>query len=275
MLCIDCHQHFWQLDRGDYGWLTQELGVLYRDYLPEDMDELRSVAGVDKTVLVQAAATVEETRFLLSLADQNEFIAGVVGWVDLENPDCFKDLEELSKHDKFKGIRPMIQDIADTNWMLKPELAPALDKVMALDLCFDALVKPEHLTVLQEFVKRYPNMPIVIDHGAKPDISGGEFDEWAVAMKELSMADNVCCKISGLLTEAEAGATADDLKPWVDHLISCFGAGRLMWGSDWPVLNLASNYQSWSIMADELFSDLSRHDKAYIFGITASAFYNL
>jgi L-fuconolactonase len=275
MTRVDSHQHFWKVDRGDYGWLTAELGVLYKDYHPEDILPLLGVTNIDKTIVVQAAETVEETKYLLSLADEHDFIAGVVGWVDMESEGCVSDLEELVKHSKFKGIRPMIQDIKDKNWMLKPELEHALKKVEALGLCFDALVKPPHLEALQEFVVRYPTLKIVIDHGAKPNITGEEFSDWAVAMKKLSEADNVYCKISGLLTEAKQGARAEDLNLWVNHLVDCFGADRLMWGSDWPVLKLANDYENWSNMAEEMLSDLSEHDKACIFGNTAYAFYNL
>ena len=269
---IDSHQHFWKVNRGDYGWLTPEQGVLYKDYQPEDILPLLKASNIDKTIVVQAAETTAETEYLLALADENEFIVGVVGWVDMEDDVC---LEDFAKHSKFKGIRPMIQDIPDTNWMLKDELGPTLRKIEELGLCFDALVKPPHLSALQKFVLRYPTLKIVIDHGAKPNIANGEFNHWANDIKKLSKSKNVYCKISGLLTEAKQGASQKDLKVYVDHLLECFGAERLMWGSDWPVLKLANEYENWMQMSEEMLSDLSEHDKAYIFGGTASIFYNL
>ncbi len=272
---IDSHHHFWSLARGDYGWLTPEFGVLCQDFLPIDLGDILADEQVKRTVLVQAAPTVAETRYLLSLADESCSIAAVVGWVDMEASEAVSQIHNFSCHAKFRGIRPMIQDIPELDWILRSELDPVIRTLESLDLSFDALIKTEHIGNLQEFSRRYPALRIVIDHAAKPNIVGGEFSDWAVAIRKISKSTNVYCKISGLLTEAKPGAKAQDLKPWVDHLIECFGAERLMWGSDWPVLNLVSDYRCWAEMSDLLFEELSETERNYIYGETACAFYKI
>ena len=252
---IDAHQHFWQVERGDYGWLTPELGVLYRDYGPADLTPLLKRSGVDGTVLVQAAPTLAETEFLIGLAEQNSFIKGVVGWVDFESPNVVEDIERLAKSPHLVGLRPMIQDIEDIDWMLKPQLNPAFEALIGADLTFDALVFPKHLSNLQKLLARYPSMRVVIDHGAKPRIADKEFDAWAEDMSALAKNTEAFCKLSGLITEAASDWQPEDLAPYIDHLISSFGTDRLIWGSDWPVLNLASNYNDWYDLAQRYFDD--------------------
>lgn len=251
---IDAHQHFWQVERGDYGWLTPELGTLYRDYMPEDLKTLLERCGVEGTVLVQAAPTLAETEFLISLAEQNRFIKGVVGWVDFESPNAVKDIERLAKSQHLVGLRPMIQDIEDTDWMLKPQLDPAFRALIGADLTFDALVFPKHLSNLQTLLARYPSMRVVIDHGAKPRIADKEFDAWAEDMSALAKNTEAYCKLSGLITEAASDWQPEDLEPYIDHLISSFGKDRLIWGSDWPVLNLAGDYAQWHQLVEERLS---------------------
>jgi len=272
---IDSHQHFWQLQRGDYGWLTAELGVLYRDYAPQELAGYLRRAGIEKTVLVQAAATVAESEYLLSLADEHAFIAGVVGWVDMDAPDALAQLAHLARHPKLLGIRPMIQDIADTGWMLREELAPVYRELIVRGLRFDALVKPPHLDALLTLLQRYPELPVVIDHGGKPDIASEAFAPWAIRMELLARQTRACCKLSGLLTEAGPGAGAQELRPYVEHLLQCFGPERLMWGSDWPVLNLAADYARWLALTDALLADVGNADRAAIMGGTAARFYAL
>ena len=169
----------------------------------------------------------------------------------------------------------MMQDIPEPDWILKPELDPAFRALERLDLSFDALIRTIHIRNLQEISRRYPALRIVINHAAKPNIAGGAFPDWAEAMKKISESANIYCKISGLLTEAEPRAAAQSLKPWVDHLIECFGAERLMWGSDWPVLNLVSNYKHWAEMSDVLFAELAKAEQNFIYGETARAFYKI
>ncbi|TVS15468.1 MAG: amidohydrolase [Gammaproteobacteria bacterium] len=272
---VDAHQHFWRLARGDYGWLTPELGVLYRDHEPAELLPLLAERDIAQSVLVQAAPTDAETDFLLELAGQHDFLAAVVGWVDMATPDAPNRLRELAQHPRFRGVRPMIQDIADDAWMLRTELTPAFEALIALGLRFDALVQPRHLANLLRLLERHPSLPVVIDHGAKPEIASGGFDPWYERMRALAAQPHVCCKLSGLVTEAAADWRTDDLAPYVDALFELFGAERLMWGSDWPVVNLAGGYAAWWNATETLVAGLDESDRAAVLGGTAVAFYGL
>lgn len=272
---IDAHQHFWRLTRGDYAWLTGALAPIYRDFLPSDLAPLLAGIGVDKTVLVQAAPTIDETRFLLSLAEQAPFVAGVVGWVDMAGEQGMAQLAEISQHPKLLGIRPVIQDIVDVDWMLQPVLEPLFRELIAKNLTFDALVKQKHLANLAVIANRYPTLKIVIDHAAKPDIKKNGYGEWSASIAALAAFPNVYCKLSGLLTEAPPNADKQCLEPYVEHLFAHFGCARLLWGSDWPVLNLASDYNRWYELALALCSKLSPAEKSAVFGGNAISFYGL
>ena len=272
---IDAHQHFWKLERGDYRWLTPDLRPLHRDFLPQHLRPLLRRAGVWKTVLVQAADSLAETRYLLSLADQEDFIAAVVGWVDMEDAAVPTLLAELAENSYFVGVRPMIQDIAEIDWMLSPRLQPAFAALQRLGLTFDALVKPVHLDNLLVLLRRHPGLAAVIDHAAKPDIANGGNGSWRVWMRELAALDNCYCKLSGLLTEAGDNAQPAQIQPYAEFLLECFGARKLMWGSDWPVLNLAGSYQGWRRMCEGFIARLSAADRERVFGGTAAAFYGL
>jgi L-fuconolactonase len=274
-LRIDSHQHFWQLSRGDYDWLESEPIGIRRDFLPDDLLPLLLQAGVDKTILVQAAETVPETDFILSLASKHDFIAGVVGWVDMNTPRSLAILERFSQHPKFLGIRPVIQGIADPSWMLKPELDPFFIWLIEHDFSFDALVKPIHLNYLITLLSRYPSLRVVIDHGAKPNIAKGDFAEWPKHMAEIADKTSAYCKLSGLATEAGGLVSLQRLQPYMTHLIDCFGTKRVMWGSDWPVCNLALSYQAWVEMTHEFIKIFSSEDQADIFGGNAQKFYKL
>ncbi|MEX0367035.1 MAG: amidohydrolase [Ruegeria sp.] len=272
---IDAHQHFWTLARGDYGWLTADLEVLYRDFGPEDLTPILKAAGIEGTVLVQAAPTVAETEFMLGLAGRNSFIKGVVGWVDFESPGAPDEITRLAQHPVLVGLRPMIQDIADPDWMLRGDLAPAFAALIGQNLTFDALVLPHHLANLCRLRDRYPQMRVVIDHGAKPRIADGDIRDWAADMTALARDTSAFCKLSGLVTEAAAGWTVDDLKPYVTHLLDTFGPERLIWGSDWPVCTLASSYERWLEATDILLGDLDRAAKSAILGGNATRAYRL
>ena len=246
---IDAHQHFWALARGDYGWLTADIAPLYRDFQPTDLRPLLADCSIDGTVLVQAAPTAAETAYMLSLTDKTDFILGVVGWVDFEAPDAAAQIAALAQHPKLVGLRPMIQDIADDDWMLRPTLAPAFQAMITHDLTFDALVLPRHLKNLITLLGQHPTLRTVIDHGAKPEIRGGKFDDWAADMTRLASDTQAYCKMSGLVTEANADWTAETLAPYVSHLLASFGPDRIIWGSDWPVSTLAASYQQWHDVA--------------------------
>ena len=272
---IDAHQHFWSLSRKDYGWLTPELGPIYRDFLPDDMAPLLQQAGIGGTVLVQAAPTDAETAFMLSLAEQHAFIRGVVGWVDFETPDASDRIAALAANPALVGLRPMIQDIADTDWMLGEQLAPAFAAIIQNDLVFDALTLPRHLPNLHRLLQNHPQMRVVVDHGSKPQIRDGAMDQWASDMAAIARDTDAFCKLSGLVTEASQDWSVDDLRPYVDHLLNTFGPTRLIWGSDWPVCTLASSYERWVDTTEQLLADLPACDRAAIWGGNALRAYKL
>lgn len=274
-LQIDAHVHLWRLARGDYDWMTPDLTAIYRDFAPQDLDPLRRRHGIDGVVLVQAAATVAETEFMLATAAETDWVKGVVGWVEFSDPDAPATIERLAADPLLKGLRPMIQDIPDDDWVLRPDLDPAFRALMDLGLRFDALTFPRHLKNLLRLLARYPELPTVIDHGSKPQIRDGAFDNWATDMTTLSRETNALCKLSGLVTEAKPDWTPDDLKPYVAHLLETFGPDRLIWGSDWPVCTLAASYHTWHETALALTSDLTDAQKAAVFGGKAVSFYGL
>jgi L-fuconolactonase len=271
---IDSHQHFWRLERGDYGWLTPDLKPLYRDFLPADLEPALRRAGVDSTILVQAAPTVAETRFLLELAHAHDFVAGVVGWVDFEAADVADQIHALAADEKLVGVRPMIQYIADTEWMLDARLAPAFESLIDHDLVFDALVLPRHLSALRELVERHPELPVVLDHGAKPPLKTGDIGEWKRDIAALARESTLVCKLSGLVTEAGSAEPAK-LREAVDHLLECFGCERLLWGSDWPVCELVCSYDEWRATTASLLAPLSDAQRAFIHSATARKVYGI
>lgn len=269
-MLVDAHHHVWQVARGDYGWLTPDLPIC-RDY---GLADLRPLLGdISATVLVQAAPTEAETAFLLDVARQSAgLVRGVVGWTDLAAPDAPQRIATLAQEKLLKGLRPMVQDIAETEWILRPELAPALTVMARAGLRLDLLVQPRHLKLLPEFARRYPDLAVVIDHAAKPDIAHSGLHPWAEQMAAIATSTGWCCKFSGLVTEAGADWTAERLQPFTDHLLATFGPGRLLWGSDWPVVNLAGGYAAWHTAARALIP--TRHHEA-VFGANAVAFYGL
>ena len=272
---IDAHVHFWKLARGDYGWITPELAPLMRDFGPDDLRPHLAAAGIDAVVLVQAAPTAAETRFLLDIAAAEPLVAGVVGWADMAAPDAPDAVAALAENPRLRGVRPMIQDIPDTDWMLRAEPAPAFRAVAETGLRFDALVKPRHLRNLSRLLERHPDLKTVVDHGAKPDIAGGGFAAWADDIRAVAEGSAALCKLSGLATEAGAGWRADDLRPTIDHLVAVFGPDRLMFGSDWPVLTLAATYEAWLAALAACLSGLDDTALAGIFGGNAARFYGL
>lgn len=275
-LRVDGHQHFWSLARGDYGWITPELPPLYRDFLPAELAPLLANAGIDRTVLVQAAPTVAETRYLLDIAAASEFVAAVVGWVDMEGgPDTVSLVARLAGEPRLVGIRPMLQDLPDPAWITRPALAPVTTALIDSGLCFDALVKPRELPFLIGFLEQHPDLKAVVDHGAKPDIANGAWQPWADNITAIAKRTGAYCKVSGLITEAGPSQTWDDLAPYLDHLLAAFGPDRLIWGSDWPVLNLAGDYAGWHQTTGRWLSGLSSDERAGIEGLNAIRFYGL
>ncbi len=272
---VDAHQHFWRVARGDYTWLTPALAAIHRDFEPADLQPLLAARGIEATVLVQAAATVAETQFMLELADRFPFIRGVVGWVDMASTDAADTLRQLAAHPAFKAVRPMLQDLRDVAWIATAPTTPAVDALIRLGLRFDALVKAPHLPHLLTFVRRHPALPIVIDHAAKPDMSHDELAAWRAGLEPLAALPQVHCKLSGLVTEIGAGRRLETLRPYADAVLELFGPHRVMWGSDWPVLNLASDYATWCDTTDMLLAGLSPDDRAAVLGGNAVRFYGL
>lgn len=272
---VDAHQHFWRLSRGDYRWLTPALARIHRDFSPHDLAPLLAGHGIERTIAVQAADSVAETRYLLELARENSFVAGVVGWIDFEAADAVSVLQELSRDPKLRGVRPMIQDIPDPDWMLREAFTPVFRAIVDLDLAFDALVLPAHLDNLLTLLRRHPDLRVVIDHGAKPRIRDRAFEPWAADMTKLATETAARCKLSGLVTEARADWKVADLRPYVDHLLSTFGPSRMIWGSDWPVLELAGDYDRWVEATHELLAGLPERDRTAILGDNACDFYRI
>lgn len=275
---IDAHQHFWHPARGDYGWMPKDDPVLSRPYGPADLWPQLQAAGVQATVLVQAAPTVQESEYMLGIADATPWVAGVVGWIDFENRADLHHLERLAQHPKFKGVRPMIQDIPDDGWMLRPDIAWAFDALSDLGLRFDALGFPRHLDNVLTLLNRHPDMPVVIDHCMKPQIRDRRpegFRAWADGIARIADQTAAVCKFSALITEADADWTVVDLQPYADHIFDVFGPERVMWGSDWPVCRLRGEYADWRRAAESLTAGLDDVDRALVFGGTAAGFYGL
>ena len=275
---IDSHQHFWNPARGDHDWMPKGNPVLDRVYRPTDLAGILQGHGIDGTVLVQAAATVNETEYMLGLADATDFVKGVVGWVDFENPSDAKVLERLRHHPKFKGVRPMIQDIPDDDWMLRADVQWGYAALADLGLTFDALGFPRHLANFLTILKRYPTLRTVIDHCMKPQIrdhSAQIFTFWAEGMARLAGETGACVKFSALITEANPDWTVAALRPYVDHILAVFGPERIMWGSDWPVCRLRAEYDGWHAAAHQLTAHLPQPALDRIYGGTAAEFYGL
>lgn len=271
---IDSHFHLWDPARGDYGWMAgnPDVASINRLFAPADFDVLRRAQGIDKAVIVQAAPTVAETLYLLDLADETDWIAMVVGWVDFEDPQERKTLEGFARRPKFAGVRPMIQDIPDDEWMHRPGVQWGYDAVRDLGLTFDALGFPRHIDPFLRLFERYPDLLVVVDHCMKPQIRDNDFDDWARGVRRIADETPALCKLSGLFTEAAPGAGPKDLAPYAEHILSVFGADRVMWGSDWPVLTLNGAYDTWLEAAKGMVPEAD-HDA--VFGGVAARFYSI
>lgn len=274
-MTIDAHFHCWQLDRNDYGWLTPALAPIYRDVTIDDWSTQAAPHGVTGGVLVQAAPTEAETVFLLQQADRHPEVLAVVGWVDLLASDAPARIEALARHPQLKGLRPMLQDIADPGWILQSALEPALQAMADHGLVFDALVKSVHLPHIQTLARRYPALRIVIDHAAKPDIAAGQWQPWADAMQHIAGETAAFCKLSGLLTEAGSSPQPDASRRWAGHVLAVFGPARVVWGSDWPVLELAASYADWHAESQQLLAQLGDDERGAVLGGNARRLYSL
>ena len=243
-MILDTHQHFWKADRGDYHWMTQAVPILARDYLPSDLrPELRK-AGVARTILVQAAQTTEETDFLLKLAEETGFVAGVIGWFDLEEenfPSVYE--EKRQRHPKLLGVRPMLQDLADDRWIARKQVIENLHYLADQKVIFEFLTYTRHLPFVLEVLAEEPRLHAVIDHISKPEIKAAKIEPWNELISKVARHENVFCKLSGMVTEAEHRMWAPEhLRPYIEHVLDSFGEDRVMFGSDWPVCLLAGSY---------------------------------
>jgi len=250
-MIVDAHQHFWDPARGDYGWLKPD-NPLHRVFSANDLWPLMAQAGVDATIIVQAAPTSAETDYMLGIVRNTPWILGVVGWIDLAAADAAQDVKRRAGDPLFLGARPMLQDLADPDWILSPGLAPALNAIAAEGLVFDALILSHQIAAITELAKGHPQLSIVLDHAAKPPF--GDVDamaRWMSEIAKLGALPNVTCKVSGLLTEVRSDGGRADVARCIGVLFDLFGPQRLLWGSDWPVLTLAGDYQDWFELARE------------------------
>ena len=270
---IDAHHHLWTLARGDYGWLTPALAPIYRDFSLSDLAPHLARSGIEGTILVQAAPTEAETMFMLGLTEATEVVRGVVGWIDFDADDAAARIDALAAERLLVGLRPMVQDMADDEWLLRPGLAPLLTSMTRHGLVFDALVLPRHLPRLLEVIDRHDDLQFVLDHCAKPHLADGDITQWKQHIAEIATRPNIVCKLSGLATEARPDWQIADLRPAVDHVRECFGPQRLLWGSDWPVVNLAGGYDRWFGATESLLADLSPAERADVFGGNAGRIY--
>lgn len=276
---VDAHQHFWRIAEPGRDWPPPALATLYRDFTPGDLAPLLRTHGIERSVLVQSLPNEADTLALLDLAAGNDFIGAVVGWTELKAPDAPERIADLAARPKMRGLRPMLQDMLDDAWLDDPALAPAVHAMIAHGLSFDALVRPRQLPALLRFARRFPGLAIVVDHAAKPDIAAGTVEPWRTDMQALARLPNVVCKLSGLVTEAavdsQAGWQPSDLRPYVEDLLAWFGPLRLLWGSDWPVLNLAADYGRWLATCEAMLAILDDDARAAVFGLNACRFYRL
>lgn len=273
---VDAHQHFWQYNPADYGWIGDSMQVLKRDYLPADlMSELKKV-GFDGCIAVQARQSLEETSWLLKLAAENNFIKGVVGWVDLCSENIGVQLQDFSKNPKLVGVRHVVHDEPDDNFMAHQSFRNGISLLEKYNLTYDLLLFPKHLPLATELVKAFPRQKFVLDHIAKPDIKNQLKEPWASNIKQLAQLPNVYCKLSGMVTEADwNGWKNDDFSFYLDTVLESFGINRVMIGSDWPVCKVAGNYSNvLSIVIDYIES---RHKDALpkVLGANCLDFYNV
>jgi L-fuconolactonase len=273
---IDSHQHFWKYNPVRDQWITDEMAVLKRDFLPEDLLRELRANQMDGSVAVQADQSEAETQFLLDLAKQNSFISGVVGWIDLRADNVAERLAAFSQNKKLRGFRHIVQAEFDDRFMLQPHFLRGIGCLGEFGLTYDILIYPRQLPAAIELVARYPNQAFVIDHIAKPEIKAKRTRPWAQQMREIARNPNVYCKVSALLTEADwKNWQTDDFKPYLDTVFEVFGSDRIMFGSDWPVCLLAGSYSQVVQLIADYTKNLSPSDKQKIFGLNAVRFYGI
>ncbi len=273
---IDAHQHFWKYSEANYGWISDRMPELKRDFLPADLKPLLEAEGIDGSIAVQARQDMDETRWLLQLAGENEFIKGVVGWVDLCSPELPAELEQLASHPKFVGVRHVLQDEPDDEFMLRPAFRHGISRLGTRGLTYDLLLYPRHLPNAAKLVREFPAQRFVLDHIAKPGIAESVIHPWDRDVRELAKSGNVWCKLSGMVTEARWKQWhAEDFRRYLDVVFEAFGPERLMIGSDWPVCTLSANYAATIGIVRDYICQLDARQQEDIFGRNCASFYGV
>ena len=274
MIRIDAHRHFWKYTAAEYGWINEQMAVLQRDFLPRDLKPLLEQNGFGKSIAVQARQSLEDTRWLLELAEENNFIQGVVGWVDLCSPQLRDQFEELAAHKKLVGVRHVLQDETDDHFMMRPEFQRGIAQLAEFGLAYDLLLHPRHLPVAVQLVHEFPAQTFVLDHLAKPAIADGVLELWQRDIRELAKFPNVSCKLSGMVTEARWKQWKhDDFRPYLDVVLDAFGPSRLMVGSDWPVCTLSADYAQTVGIVLDFVQQLTETEREGILGGNCARIY--
>jgi len=273
---IDSHQHFWKYNQERDAWITDDMSVIQKNFLPEDLKPVLQSNGMDGSIIVQSDQSKEENVFQLANALQHDFVKGVVGWVDLQSDRVTEYLEYYKEFKKLKGFRHVLQGERQRDFMLRPHFKRGVGKLRDFGYTYDILIFPDQLKYTIEFVKNFPDQPFVLDHIAKPYMKDKKIDEWKRDMEELALFDNVYCKVSGMVTEANwKGWKKEDFTPYLEVVAESFGTTRLMYGSDWPVCLVAASYEQVLDIAKSYFSIFSPNEQDLIFGDNAARFYNL
>jgi len=273
---IDSHQHFWVFDPVRDSWIDESMQTIQRDFLPVDLEPILVTNGFDGCVTVQSAQSTKENEFQLANAASHDFIKGVVGWVDFQAGDIDDQLAKFSNFEKMKGFRHVLQGEPQRDFMMRPAFLNGISKLEEYNFTYDILIFKDQLGYAADFADRFPNQPFVLDHISKPDIKSGEIDQWAKGIQELAKRENVMCKVSGMITEADwKNWRSQDFVPYLDVVVEAFGTNRLMYGSDWPVCKVAGTYEQVVGLVEGYFVNFSASEKGAIFGGNAAKFYNL
>src|SRR5208282_1941983 len=276
MIRIDAHQHFWKYTPAEYGWINDQMAPLRRDFLPGDLKPLLDENGMHGSIAVQARQSLEETHWLLKLAEQNRFIEGVIGWVDLCSPLLTDQLEEIAAHRKLVGVRHVLQDENDDHFMLRPEFQRGIAQLAEFGLAYDLLLHPRHLPIATQLVRQYPAQTFVLDHLAKPAIAEGLIEPWCRDIRELAKCPNVSCKLSGMVTEARWKTwMPGDFRPYLDAALDAFGASLLMIGSDWPVCTLSAEYAQTLAIGVDFAQQFTKAERDGILGGNCARIYKI
>lgn len=273
---IDSHQHFWKFDPVRDSWIDESMKVIQKDFYPRDLQPVLSANGIDGCIAVQADQSLSENEFHLELASKHDFIKGIVGWIDLQADNISDQLESYQEHQKIKGFRHVLQGEKQRDFMLRPDFKRGIGALLKFGYTYDILIYPDQLEYTKQFVAAFPDQPFVIDHLAKPHIKDRKIDQWRDDIASVAAYENVYCKVSGMVTEAEwVGWKQSDFTPYMDAIVEAFGTNRLMFGSDWPVCLVAAGYDQVLGIINDYFKSFSKMEQDAIFGATAMRFYNL